>query len=149
MKLTWWDAHTSKVAHRNRLWAQSDRGWLFRDGDGSSLGHYLEYGPDYRTDDTSAEPGTVHAVVCGEERCRASRWCVTVEEARRWIEGQCGLGPCVVNPKSRATDAQRQHAEAAAKGNPTCTCGWYKLTDKRRATSLHTSDCALRARKSA
>ena len=116
----WWDAHTDKVPRSSDQWAASDRGWLVSaDEETPSLGHYLDYGHDHlrTTSDwcvgcggeharqgsgrhcAACQPGTVHAVSCVT---RAFRYCVTVDEAQRWIEQQAGIAePCPVNPRRR------------------------------------------------
>lgn len=134
--IAYWEASGPDVPHASDRWAVSARGWLFRDGVQSSLGHYLEYGPDhtrtspewcltcpgpkaYRADYApdpnrassycpACHPGDVHAVVVG----RRSMHHPTPEAARAWIEAQLSLGPCIVNPATpapvRVTPSQRK-----------------------------------------
>lgn len=101
--ITWWDAHTDKVSHRSTRWATTDRGWLFRDGESTALGHYLDYGPCGPQYAKQHPEGTVHAVVCGDRgaAARTSKWFATPADARAWIEEQAKAGKCPVNPASR------------------------------------------------
>jgi hypothetical protein len=88
-----WDAHTERTARRNKHWAVSDRGWLFVNGEETSVGHYLDYGPEHhrssheycRTECTCelAQKGMVHAV---RVATRESRYFPTPQAAMEWIE---------------------------------------------------------------
>lgn len=89
----YWDCYTSNTARRNASWATSDRGWLFADGAESSLGNYLDYGPNhYRSGHEycrdgkcqcrQSQPGNVHAISYAS---RESRYFETVEQAKAWL----------------------------------------------------------------
>ena len=114
-RLFWDDCSPARRAHH---WAASIRGWLFaltdkhewpnmqRDGIGwtepSSLGSYLDYGPDhYRSrheyctqpvgqcECRLSQPGNIHCVVYTEGAgVRPHRYVDTVEQAHAWIEEQ-------------------------------------------------------------
>ena len=64
--------------------ATTRRGWLFPDGGNSSVGNYLDYGPDYYRVDIGRKAGraSIHAVVYGH----GSRWFNSPATAKRWIE---------------------------------------------------------------
>ncbi len=102
----WWDECTSSVSRRSNRWAATDRGWLFRDGEKNSLGHYLDYASVTPVERRSPS-GTVHAVVVGGE----SRYCRDVAEAKRFIERAHGLGEQPSNPRSRIAPRAKKTAE--------------------------------------
>ena len=89
-----WKCYEASQPQESEHWATSDRGWLF-DTEGSPLGNYLDYGPDhYRSPHEychpgeckcwQSQPGNVHAIA----HDRGSRYCKSVEHAKRWIEQQ-------------------------------------------------------------
>lgn len=111
--LTWWDDHTDKVSRRSNRWASTDRGWLFRDDSDTSLGHYLDYGPSAHDGSPRSAAGNVHAcsVVTG-----ASRYFVTYDAAKRWIESEAGIDtPCMSNPRSRIQETAAERFKRKAK----------------------------------
>ncbi len=97
-----WDHHTCRAPFESPEWATTDRGWAVPTGQESSVGNYLDYGPNHyrsghefcRPDDCRCprrEPGTVHAVYDGIAGarlgpCQASHYFETVHEAVMWIE---------------------------------------------------------------
>lgn len=102
-----WDDYSAMAPYSSEHWASSDRGWLFVEGFESSLGNYLDYGPDhYRSPHDYCQdgkctcalsfPGSVHAVRYPKAKpgnewsfvhgpCEA-RYFPTVEQAKAWIE---------------------------------------------------------------
>lgn len=93
-----WDIHEASAPYESDRWAATDRGWLFH-GCGTSLGHYLDYGP--RDGQDRSPDGNVHACAIrhsdrtlsdGRHVCdvgaTVSRYFRTCEEARAWIEAQ-------------------------------------------------------------
>jgi hypothetical protein len=87
-----WDLHWGKAPHSTKAWASSDRGWLFHPSvTGSSLGNYLDYGPDHRKGSGyEGQSGSIHCVVYPASGAGSgfARYCETVAEAVQWIEAK-------------------------------------------------------------
>lgn len=98
----YWDEYRASAKHSSERWAISDRGWLFdrkhKLGEGqpvSSLGNYLDYGPDhYRSSHEYcggvckcrvSQPGNIHCVVYAGNSTR-TQYVETIKQAREWIE---------------------------------------------------------------
>lgn len=95
-----WDNYTPAASRRSNRWATSARGWLWDGESESSLGNYLDYGPQHyrsphqycapgRCDCRESQPGDIHCIVYARAGYPLrSRYVETVEQAREWIEQQ-------------------------------------------------------------